>query len=148
MQPAELLDIYPTLNELGGLTPRDDLEGVSLMPQLKNAATERQRPAITSHNQGNHAVRSERWRYIRYADGTEELYDTLNDPNEWTNLVAPNTSLTTELESVIDSHRLWLPRVDLPPATNSSSRVLTYDAATDEAVWEGKTIRRSDEIPE
>jgi arylsulfatase A-like enzyme len=148
MQPAELLDIYPTLNELCGLTPRNDLEGVSLMPQLKDAATERQQPAITSHNQGNHAIRSERWRYIHYADDTEELYDTLQDPNEWTNLVAPTASRTAELDSVIASHRKWLPKVDLPPAPNSASRVLTYDASTDEAIWEGKTIRRSDEIPE
>ena len=118
------------------------------MPQLRNAASDRQRPAITSHNQGNHAIRSERWRYIRYADGTEELYDTLNDPNEWTNLAASNTSVTSELEKVIASHRQWLPKVDLPPAANSASRVLTYDAATDEAIWEGTTIRRTDEIPE
>ena len=34
----------------------------------------------------NHGVRSERWRYIRYADGSEELYDMAADPNEWHNL--------------------------------------------------------------
>ena len=33
--------------------------------------------------QGNHTVRTEKWRYIRYADGTEELYDMVRDPNEW-----------------------------------------------------------------
>ena len=146
MQPAELLDIYPTLIELCGLAPRDDLEGISLVPQLTNAATPRARPAITSHNQGNHGIRSERWRYIRYADGTEELYDTVDDPNEWSNLAG--SSLSRELEAVIDSHRLWLPKVDLPPVANSASRVLTYDPTTDEAIWEGKTIRRLDAIPE
>ena len=31
-------------------------------------------------------MRSEKWRYITYADGSEELYDMVNDPNEWTNL--------------------------------------------------------------
>ena len=118
------------------------------MPQLKNAATTRVRPAITSHNQGNHGVRSQQWRYIRYADGAEELYDTLNDPNEWTNLATPSSSQTSAVKAVIASHREWLPKVDLPPAPNSASRVLTYDAATDEAVWEGKTVRRSDAIPE
>jgi choline-sulfatase len=84
--PAELLDLYPTLIELCGLSARNDLEGVSLVPQLRNAATKRARPAITSHNQGNHSVRTERWRYIHYADGTEELYDIKRDPNEWVNL--------------------------------------------------------------
>jgi len=108
----------------------------------------RQRPAITSHNQGNHTIRSERWRYIHYADGTEELYDTTNDPNEWTNLVAPNKPTSPEIQSALVYHRLWLPKVDLQPAANSASRVLTYDPVTDEAVWEGKTIRRSDAIPQ
>jgi arylsulfatase A-like enzyme len=53
--------IYPTLIELCGLPARTDLEGMSLVPQLKNANARRERPAITSHNQGNHGIRSERW---------------------------------------------------------------------------------------
>jgi arylsulfatase A-like enzyme len=142
-QPAELLDIYPTLIELCGLKPRTDLEGLSLVPQLKNAAAPRERPAITSHNQGNHSVRSERWRYIRYADGSEELYDHQTDPNEWTNLAGKS-----EHAAVIAEHKKWLPKTDLPPAPNSAHRVLTYDKATDEAIWEGKTVRRSDPIPQ
>jgi arylsulfatase A-like enzyme len=142
-QPAEVLDIYPTLIELCGLKPRTDLEGLSLVPQLKNAAAPRERPAITSHNQGNHSVRSERWRYIRYADGSEELYDHQTDPNEWTNLAGKS-----EHAAVIAEHKKWLPKIDLPPAPNSAHRVLTYDKATDEAIWEGKTVRRSDPIPQ
>ena len=43
-------------------------------------------PALTTHHPGNHSVRTERWRYIRYANGDEELYDHYNDPNEWRNL--------------------------------------------------------------
>ena len=74
-QPAELLDIYPTLLELTGLPANENNEGISLLPQLKDATTKRERPAITSHGPGNHGVRSENWRYIRYADGSEELYD-------------------------------------------------------------------------
>jgi len=142
-QPAELLDIYPTLIELAGLTRRDDLEGLSLVPQLKDADTKRERPAVTSHNQGNHGVRSERWRYIRYADGSEELYDMQADPEEWHNLAGKPGH-----ESVIAEHRKWLPSIDRPPAPNSASRVLTYDKASDTAVWEGTTVRRSDPIPD
>jgi arylsulfatase A-like enzyme len=142
-QPAELLDIYPTLIELCGLSPRSDLEGLSLVPQLKDASAKRARPAITSHNQGNHGVRSQRWRYIRYADGTEELYDHEADPNEWTNLAG-----RPEYAHVIAEHKQWLPRVDRPPAPNSASRVLTYEPKLDEAVWEGRTVKRSDPIPE
>jgi arylsulfatase A-like enzyme len=142
-QPAELLDLYPTLIELAGLTKRDDLEGLSLSPQLKDAATKRERPAVTSHNQGNHGVRSEKWRYIHYADGSEELYDMINDPNEWTNVAAK-----PENAAIIAEHKKWLPKIDVPPAPNSASRVLTYDQKTDEAVWEGKTVKRGDPIPQ
>jgi arylsulfatase A-like enzyme len=143
MQPAELLDIYPTLIDLCGLASRTDLEGISLLPQLKNAGAKRQRPAITSHNQGNHGIRSQRWRYIRYADDSEELYDMVNDPNEWTNLAGK-----PEYVSVMAEHRSWLPKIDVPPAPNSAHRVLTYDKAADEAIWEGRTVGRRDPIPE
>jgi arylsulfatase A-like enzyme len=138
-----LLDIYPTLVELAGLPARTDLEGLSLMPQLRDAATRRERPAITSHNRGNHGVRSERWRYIRYADGSEELYDMQADPQEWHNLAGK-----PEHAAVIAEHRSWLPAIDRPPAPNSASRVLTYDKASDTAVWEGATVRRGDPIPD
>ena len=142
-QPAELLDIYPTLNELAGLPARDDLEGISLQPQLASASAPRLRPAITSHNQGNHAVRSQRWRFIQYADGTEELYDLEADPNEWKNLAdEPGRA------AILAAHRRWLPTVDRPPAPGSAHRVLTYEPANDTAVWEGQPVRRSDPIPE
>ena len=142
-RPAELLDLYPTLIELCGLKSRNDLEGISLVPQLQNAKAKRERPAITSHNQGNHGIRSERWRYIRYADGSEELYDHQNDPHEWTNLAG-----NPRFAAVIEEHRKWLPRIDRPPAPGSARRILTYDKATDEAVWEGKPVNRDDPIPE
>ena len=140
-QPVELLDIYPTLIELSGLPPQDDLEGISLLPQLQNSQTKRTRPAITTHNQGNHGIRSESWRYIRYADGSEELYDMNADPNEWHNL-AGEAEYATEL----DRHRQWLPAPDVPPVKGSASRVLTYDAATDTATWEGSEVTRSSPI--
>ncbi len=142
-QPSELLDIYPTLIELCRLTSRADLEGISLVPQLQDAQTPRESPAITSHNQGNHGIRSKRWRYIRYADDSEELYDLVADPHEWTNLAAQ-----TEHAAVIAEHRRWLPKQDAPPAANSAHRVLTYDKRLDEAIWEGTPIRRGDPIPE
>ena len=142
-QPAELLDIYPTLLDLCRLPPGIGLEGRSLVPQLRDAATPRPSPAITTHNQGNHAIRSLRWRYIRYADGTEELYDHDTDPAERFNL-----ALDPRHAATLAEHRRWLPRVDAPPAPGSAHRVLTYDPATDLAEWEGETVRRDDPIPE
>jgi hypothetical protein len=48
----------------------------------------------------------------------------------------------------VAEHRRWLPQPDEPPAPGSAHRVLTYDKATDEAVWEGKIVRREERIPE
>jgi choline-sulfatase len=132
-QPAELLDIYPTLIDLCDLTAPKGLEGHSLMPQLKDAKAVRRWPAITTHNVGNHAVRSEHWRYIRYADGSEELYDHRTDPNEWTNLAKdPNYA------DVMRDHAGWLPKVNTPPVPGSAHRVLTKANGT--WYWEGKPI--------
>lgn len=142
-RPAELLDLYPTLIELCQLEPRTDLEGVSLVPQLRDPAAPRSRPAITSHNQGNHTVRSERHRYIRYADGTEEFYDLHADPAEWTNLASD-----PQFADLLAAHRRWLPRLDAPPAEGSAHRILTYDPDQDIAIWEGRPIHRNDPVPE
>jgi len=136
-QPAELLDIYPTLVQLCGLPAKDGLEGHSLVPQLKNANAKRSWPAITTHNVGNHSVRSEHWRYIRYADGSEELYDLHADPNEWTNLAQDRKHT-----KVIREHARWLPKLNAPPASGSASRVLVQENGV--WLWEGKPIKPED----
>ena len=104
-KPAELLDIYPTLLELCGLPAKDELEGHSLGPQLRDADAARTWPAITTHNHDNHGVRSERWRYIRYADGSEELYDMRADPYEWNNLAddAAHAKVKEELKAKLQA---------------------------------------------
>ena len=89
-RPVSLLDLYPTLQDLCQLKTNQDLDGVSLAPLLRDPATEWDRPAITEFKLGNAAVRSQRYRYIRYQDGSEELYDHEVDPQEWTNLASDN----------------------------------------------------------
>ena len=141
-QPAELLDMYPTLLELCNLPPGEQLEGISLMPQLLDAKTKRARPAITTHNHDNHGVRSERYRYIVYADGTEELYDMQADPNEWENLAG-----RTGMQWVVHEHRKWIAPNNRQPAPGSRSRILTRDSAG-KVIWEGAEIGPNDPIPE
>ncbi len=85
-QPAELLSIYPTLIDLCGLSARDELEGNSLIPLLNDPKATWHHPALTTHGKDNHSVRTDTHRYIRYRDGSEELYDLRSDPNEWTNI--------------------------------------------------------------
>ena len=103
--PIDMSALYPTLLELGGLSSDEACDGVSIVPLLENPESKWKRPALMTYGRGNHAVRSERWRYIRYADGSEELYDHQNDPNEWTNLASEK-----RFSSVIASHKKWLPK--------------------------------------
>lgn len=78
--------IYPTLCELAGIPLPTHLDGRSIVPLLRDPAASWEFPAITTHGFKNHAVRTEGWRYIRYADGSEELYDESTDPLEYRNL--------------------------------------------------------------
>jgi len=138
---VELLDIYPSLSELCGLDKPEGVEGISLLPQLKNADAPRKRPAITTHNHDNHSVRTERWRYIQYADGSEELYDMRKDPNEWHNLAG-----NPEYDTVIAKHKKWLPKTNMKPVKGSAKRILTYNNGI--ANWEGEDIKPGDTIPD
>ncbi|MEO0454724.1 MAG: sulfatase, partial [Verrucomicrobiota bacterium] len=82
-KPVELIDLYPTLLELAGLSADERLEGQSLVPLLKNPSADWSHWARTSFGPGNISIRSEQYRYIRYKDGSEEFYDHSNDPHEW-----------------------------------------------------------------
>lgn len=84
--PVTLLEIYPTLIELAGLEEKPEISGVSDVPLLADSKATWDRPALTTYGRMNHALRSPRWRYIRYRDGEEELYDHTVDPMEWHNL--------------------------------------------------------------
>lgn len=132
-QPVELLDIYPTLVELCGLASRGGLEGHSLAPQLKAPAAPRIWPAITTHNRFNHAVRSEQYRYIRYADGSEEFYDLKVDPHEWTNRASDPAA-----RELIAEHRRWLPAINAEPVAGSAIRLLVEEDGVWK--WEGNVI--------
>lgn len=141
LQPAELLDMYPTLLDLCGLPSNPKLEGISLRPQLTNASMVRERPAITTHNHDNHAIRTVRWRYIRYANGSEELYDMQKDPNEWKNLAGD-----PRFDTIKKDLMKWLPKINRKPAPGSKHRILTYDP-DGTTIWQGKPIRPDDPIP-
>ncbi len=136
-RPVQLLDLYPTLIELSGMPINKGLEGHSLSPLLKNPNAKWQWPALTTHNQNNHAIRSERWRYIRYADGSEELYDHQSDPNEWKNLASDR-----RFAKIIQEHQKWLPKENLNPVAGSAARLLVNENGV--WMWEGKLIRREE----
>ena len=86
-QPVGLIDLYPTLTELCGIKAPGKLDGESLVPLLREPKRSTGRAVVTMFDPGNTSLRTERWRFIRYADGSEELYDHRNDPKEWNNLI-------------------------------------------------------------
>jgi iduronate 2-sulfatase len=101
-QLVELLDIYPTLTDLCGLPVNKANEGKSLKSVMGNDGSENY--AISTYGRNNHAVISENYRYIRYEDGSEELYDLKNDPNEWNNIAHDEKST-----KIKEQHRKYLP---------------------------------------
>ncbi|MFK7851567.1 MAG: sulfatase [Akkermansiaceae bacterium] len=103
--PVSLQDIFPTLVDLCGLKLEQELDGNSLKSLLAGTATNWNKPVLMSHGPGNFAVRKNQWRLIRYADGGEELYDILNDPEEFKNL-----SALTEFEDTLVELRRHLPK--------------------------------------
>jgi arylsulfatase A-like enzyme len=95
---VDLMSLYPTLSELCGLPIPSHVEGTSIRPLLKDPGARWKTPALTTYGFQNHAVRSEGWRYIRYSDGGEELYDEKKDPYEWTNEAGKATRAKTKAE--------------------------------------------------
>ena len=107
---VSLIDVYPTLIDFCGLS--DDtlknekgraLDGHSLRTLIENPEAKSwkgEKPALTVVYAGpefkndptlqHYAIRTDRYRYILYNNGKEELYDHQNDPNEWNNLVLDN----------------------------------------------------------
>lgn len=102
------IDLYPTLVETCHLSAKEGLDGSSLSPLLKDPNAQWDKAAITTHDYNQHAVRLGKWRYIRYNNGQEELYDREADPREWTNL-ASNSAYS----SVIEDLRKYLPQVNV-----------------------------------
>ncbi len=111
-QPVSLLDLYPTLIELCNLPPVEGLEGSSLSPQLTDPRTPRQTPAVITWHYNNHAIRDLHWRYIRYRDGSEELYDHRQDPGEHTNLAQHPAHAR-----VIERLRRYIPKTNVVPSS-------------------------------
>ncbi|MEM9480756.1 MAG: sulfatase [Verrucomicrobiota bacterium] len=106
---VDLTSFYPTLCDLAGIEKPDHLDGHSITKLLKNPKAEWKHPAMTTHGRGNHTVRTESHRYIRYANGDEELYDSVNDPYEYTNLAGKDESA-----AVIKKLAAFLPKEEAP----------------------------------
>jgi arylsulfatase A-like enzyme len=106
---VDFMGLYPTLCDLCGLPIPKHVQGRSFRALLSDPTAKWDTPAVTTYLPNNHAVRTERWRYIRYANGDEELYDHDADPHEWTNLAKD-----PRLAGVKKELAKWLPTENVP----------------------------------
>ncbi len=104
---VDLTGLYPSLCELAGIDIPEHVEGSSLVPLLSNPEAQWDKPAISTCGYQNHSVRTERWRYIRYSDGSEELYDHDADPDEFINLADDS-----QFEAVKNELAQHLPKIN------------------------------------
>ena len=109
---VDFMSIYPTLMDLCGLPTPAHVQGQSIRALLADPTMPWDQPAVTTYRQNNHTVRSEAWRYTRYSDGGEELYNEATDPYEWTNL-APKDSEFDRPKAELGK---FLPKDNQPPA--------------------------------
>jgi arylsulfatase A-like enzyme len=114
---VDFMSIYPTLCDLAGLPIPKHVEGPTLRLLLTDPEASWDRPALTTHGYRNHALRSEEWRFIRYANGDEELYDHRVDPFEFVNLV-------DEAGTDVSKRQFepWWPKVNNPELPNAVMR--------------------------
>jgi len=115
-RPVDMVNVYPTLINLCGLPVLPGLDGHDMTQLLKDPVAGWEYPAITEIGTGNAAIRSQDWRYIRYRDGTEELYNREKDPNEWTNLAGDE-----KYSTIIEQHRKWVPVSFAEPVSGKDS---------------------------
>ncbi len=127
---VSLLDLYPTLTDLCGLETPNELDGQSIAPLITGQQTTRERPALTSLGPDNHSLRTDRWRYTRYCDGSEELYDHAADRWEHANLAH-----RPEHAQTLASLRAWLPDACAPALTSSPPAGQPLDLDAGQTVW-------------
>lgn len=105
-KPVQLVDMYPTLLEMCNLPPYNLADGHSLTKLIQHPEKRWRHAALSFYGVGNVAVRNDRYRIIKYEDGSQELYDLKTDPNEWTNLAGHTEyqKVTRDLTKHIPEH--------------------------------------------
>jgi arylsulfatase A-like enzyme len=131
----DYMSIYPTLCELAGIPIPKHVEGPSIKPLLADPKAAWDRPALTTHGYQNHAVRTEAYRYIRYANGDEELYDEKADPLEWKNLAGDSNYAPVKKDLA-----QWFPKTNVP-TPGGGNEAAAVDAATKKAKRAAKAAK-------
>lgn len=134
---VSLIDMYPSFNELCGLPNVDGLEGVSLAKVLAKPETAKDRNILLPNVEPNsYAVINQNYRYIHYADNTEELYDLQKDPNEWNNHAG-----NPEYSSIKEKLKNWAPKNQVMPGADKGDRNLKLVLDGEKFHWVNVTAK-------
>ena len=106
-------DVLPTLAGIAGITPPEDIDGISFLPTLLNYAGQKEHNYLywEFHElKGRVAMRQGRWKAVRYnvsinPNSPLELYDLSNDPAETTNMASKHPEITTKMNTLIKHAR-------------------------------------------
>ena len=108
---VSLVDMYPTFVDLCGLAEDEGLEGESLASALRTPSSAKDRNVLLPGMEPNeYAIINQDWRYIRYQNGTEELYHVRKDFHEWHNLAEDS-----RFDSIKATLRDAAPKTFVPP---------------------------------
>lgn len=106
-EPTISIDFWPTIAEIGNakLQEHQTIDGLSLLPLIKDPASQLNRDALYFHYPHYHhsepagAIRAGDWKLIEFfADGQQELYHLKQDLSETTNLAAKMPHKAAELQ--------------------------------------------------
>jgi len=121
-EAVSLMDIHATVLEATGINLAENLDCVSLLPQIKNPATERRLPAVITHEEGNNSIVWKQYNYIRYKNGAEELYDHLKD-----NLEYDNEADNKSYRKIKKKLKVFIPKVNVPQNSNQKKTMGTIE---------------------
>jgi arylsulfatase A-like enzyme len=126
-EAVSLINVYKTIADYTKIPTPEYVDGESLIPIVKNQSNTLEAPTITAWGRGNYSVRTKQYRYTRYYDGGEELYNHKVDPNEWKNLASDAT-----YESLKNQLNKSLPKQEKPMVVSESLNVWSIEGADKE----------------
>lgn len=100
------IDLAPTIAEAAGVTPPTPVDGVSLLPVLRDPAAPLRTEFLVEYSVELAdpaaglvtAIRDERWKYAEHPSGETELYDLAADPDELANIAGDPANVATIAE--------------------------------------------------
>jgi len=104
-------DFFATIADLAGAQISQINDSVSFKPLLSEANLSHRNQLLVEFDDdknSGYAIKNSQYKYLRYADGTEFLYDLSIDPSEANNLIGTSTAATqmaASLKAIADERR-------------------------------------------